>query len=79
MAKYCTLCAPMHCTCLLCVFLQQVDPNAKFAHVNQYLPSEVNTDDSIVLEATTISSVEGENVRLSERVSVNAHPKNHVI
>ena len=54
---------------LMAIFvLQQVDPNAKFAHVNQYLPSEVNTDDSIVLEATSISSVEGENVRLSERV-----------
>ena len=49
--------------------LQQVDPNAKFAHTNQYLPSEVNTDDAIALEATAISSVEGETVRLSDRVS----------
>ena len=51
-----------------CCTPQQVDPNAKFSHTNQYLPSEVLLEDSLTLEAVTVLSAEGEQVKLAERV-----------
>ena len=45
-----------------------MDPNAKLLHTNQYLPSEVNLEDMISFEATTVMSVEGETVKLTDKV-----------
>ena len=50
--------------------MQQVDPNAKFSHTNQYLPSEVNLEETLTSEAVSVQSVEGERVRLTERVAL---------